>query len=149
MTRPDEDHREQNMRPVSAGAAPHLVKPRLGSHARIRRFSCDILALISQVEGGGSPLAVNEEPSWVLFIRKPKSAKVIVQALNAALCDVLEQSDGNRTAVDILATVVARHGIPPGASEEDVRADFLSVLDQFYAAGILTFSELETVSAAG
>ena len=124
------------------------VMPLLGPHVRVRPFTCDIVAVISRTEDDSAGAPVADEPTWVMFVKKPGTAKVIAQAISPPLKDILELCDGTRSTSEVLASIVSRHATPAGLSEDDVKGDGLAVLEQFYAAGLITFiDEGETASA--
>lgn len=129
---------EQTLADAFGDAAQNRTKPRLGKHVSIRRFNCDIVALMSATETdekSAGPVAT--DPTWAMFVKKPGTAKVVVQRISPALRDVLELCDGTRTTAEILASIVSRHGKSDGLPEHEVRGDCLTVLEQFYAAGLI------------
>jgi hypothetical protein len=127
---------EKVTRAAAAVAAP-WGRPRLGGHVRVLPFDCDIVAVIAQVESGSAGPPVSGEPAWVMFVKKPGLAKVVVQALNPALRDVLELCDGTRTTAEILAVAISRHATED-MPEQAVREDCRAVLEQFCLSGLMT-----------
>jgi hypothetical protein len=127
---------------VFGDAAQQWVKPLLGKHVSVRRFNCDIVALISETEkdetSEKSETPVTAEPMWAMFVKKPGTSRVVVQTISLPLRDVLELCDGTRTTGEILASIVSRHATPAGPAEEEVKGDCLTVLEQFYTAGLIS-----------
>lgn len=124
---------------VFGDAAQKRVKPLLGKHVSVRRFNCDIVALISETEKDEkSETPVTADPMWAMFVKKPGTSRVVVQTISPPLRDVLELCDGTRTTGEILASIVSRHATPGGPPEEEVKDDCLAVLEQFYTAGLIS-----------
>jgi hypothetical protein len=121
------------------------ARPLLASHAQLRDFSCNVLALIKRVEGeAAGPAALPHEPTCVLFIRKPGTAKVIVQTVNGPLREMLTRCDGMSTTMQILDGTAARYARPGGPDEEAVRAECLAALEHCHTSGILVAADAST-----
>jgi hypothetical protein len=138
---------EQAIIELLGDAAQKGVKPQLGKHVSVRRFDCDIVALIAATERNDeseTPLAA--DPTWAMFVKKPGTSKVVVQRISPAVRDVLELCDGTRTTGEILASIVTRHATPAGPSDQEVKGDCLTVLEQFYRTGLISDETVCTAS---
>jgi hypothetical protein len=111
-------------------------QPLLAKHVRLQQFHCDIVEVLARVENGHPVSPVSEQATWVMFIKKPGLAKVVVQTVTSALNEFLTLCDGTRTTTAILETISARYADDERRSD-DVRNDCRAVLEQFYLAGLM------------
>ena len=117
-------------------------RPLLGQHASLRRFSCNIVELIAQVEKAETLAPPAVAPTWVLFVKKPRRSKIALQTVTRPVREVLELCDGTRPTAEILDHMASRYATA-ATSADDVRGDCRHMLEECYKAGILTFVAAE------
>ena len=122
-------------------------RPLLGRHASLRRFNCNVVELIAQVETAQTFVPPAPAPTWVLFVKRPRRSKIALQTVTRPVREVLELCDGTRPTAEILDHMASRYATA-ATPADDVRGDCRHMLEECYKAGILTFVAAERTAIA-
>jgi hypothetical protein len=117
-------------------------RPLLGQHASLRRFNCNVVELIAQVEKAETLAPPAPASTWVLFVKRPRRSRIRLQTVTRPVREVLELCDGTKPTAEILDHMVSRYATA-ATSADDVRSDCRHMLEACYKAGIVTFVAAE------
>ncbi len=113
------------------------ARPRVGPHARVLRFACNVVELVRRLLEKASLDEIRAQPTLVLFSKAPGFRNVHHLAINERTRRLLELCDGTRTTAEIAAL------LSPRVAGEDARR---------HAAGcaevVWRLAELNTVTLA-
>jgi hypothetical protein len=79
------------------------ARPRLGPHARVERFACDVVDLVRRLLEEAPIDGLRAEPTLVLFSKVPGFRNVNHLAINERTRRLLDLCDGVRTTAEIAA----------------------------------------------
>ena len=89
------------------------ARPRLGQHARVLRFACNVVELVRRLLEKASLDEIRAQPTLVLFSKAPGFRNVHHLAINERTRRLIELCDGTRTTAELAAL------LSPGAAGED------------------------------
>jgi hypothetical protein len=115
--------------------------PLLGKHARILSFNHNVADLVTILEEGMPIPELEEEPTVVLFFKRPQELKVDTSLINLPLRTLLEMCTGEWSTSNVVSSVISQYGALLDVPEEDLREDCLAVLKQLHLAGAIRFCE--------
>lgn len=124
----------RDARPEPTDAELLTARPRLGAHARMERFGCDVIAAIRRVTSGDSLEGVAATPTLILFHKAPGWRNVQPMGINERTAAVLALCDGQRTTAELLAQLTQG-----GSPEEKARkeAGGLKLIRDLYQLGVI------------
>jgi hypothetical protein len=100
--------------PPSSPEAVLDARPRLGPHARVEQFACNVIDLVRRLMEKEPIDAVRAEPTLVLFSKAPGFRNVHHLAINERTRRLIELCDGARTTAEIAAS------LSPGAAGQEM-----------------------------
>lgn len=111
----------------------------LGKHTRIHQFDYDISVLVTAIETKQPFPPLEMEPTWILFFKRPHALRVDSSTISPPLKDLLEMCDGTMTADNIISSIAYKYATSSTITEEELKTDCLTILEQLYMASVLTF----------